>query len=117
MLPLFHLQVATLENRHEILQKIHDSVCDSGAWVTNFQKLSHASVCLELEVSVKNLAPMHSALRSLGLNVDPGHDVVLDLIPTGIREDPEKAIAGVLMIKFLSREIDLPGPLSVHPKV
>jgi hypothetical protein len=108
MLPLFHLHVATLENRYEILPKIHDSVCAAGAWVTNYQRFSSASVCLDLEVAVQSLSSVHLALKSLGLNVDPEYDTFLDPFRADISMHPEKFIPGTLVIKLL-REDDLPG--------
>lgn len=104
MLPLFHLHIATLEDRHEILPKIHDAVCDAGAWVTNFQRLSEASVCLDLEVSVRSLPAVHAALKTLGLHVEPETDVLLAPFHSRIIKDPEQSIPGTLLVKFISKE-------------
>jgi len=101
MLPLFHLHVATLEDRHELLPRIHDAVCDAGAWVTNFQRLSEASVCLELDVAVRNLPAVHRALRGIGLNVEPDESALLAPLHGRLAKDPEDSIPGTLLVKFI----------------
>lgn len=103
--PTFRLEILTRGNRHEVLTRVHEAVRVGGASVTDFHQFSNQSVCLSLEVPLKHLADLHTALEPFA--VTPVREAFLAPFSSPQTWPKEADLQGTLALRFFHEEPDL----------
>jgi hypothetical protein len=116
---ILRISASTHAGRIEMTSRAERAINGSGGWILDFKQFSNISICINFEISVKNIERLHLALKATGLRLSLQSDEALSS-HGGLQNQTaarlkQADLAATLQITFIHSEPDLRREIPAIP--
>jgi hypothetical protein len=108
---ILRINASTHADRIEMTSRAERAITESGGWVLDFKQFSNISICINFEISTKNISKLRLALKATGLDLSrQSHEALSNDSNLQNRSDAklrEADMPATLQITFIHNEPDL----------